>query len=70
MIKRWINSRGPALTVAPNGDWVKHDDYIVLEVALREALDGWEEHADHLSGIFADDLKRIDALRAKFLGDK
>lgn len=30
----------------PNGDWVKHSDYLALQSALREALDGWEAERD------------------------
>lgn len=74
MVKRWLNDRGPALTGAPNGHWVKYEDYLALQAALREALDQWDGwNKDQLegsrgwigSGGEAD--KRIKTLRKEFL---
>ena len=48
MVKRYVQTSG-ALVEAfntfdgkPSGEWVVHDDYLVLAAALKEALDRWE----------------------------
>lgn len=47
------------------GDWVKQSDYLALQAALREALDGWE----FWHGDIGPQQERISELR-KFLDDK
>jgi hypothetical protein len=49
------------------GQWVAHEDYLALQAALREALDGWERSLGAHSGTLTFADTRITELRAQFL---
>lgn len=66
MVTRW-NFNG--MRTEDDGLWVRHEDYLSLQAALREALNTWEAQ---ISGSYEwmpheDKIARIAELRKQFL---
>lgn len=68
MIKRWYNwcaaTHHHEMGEHSEGPFVRHSDYLALQAALREALDGWEEWLGSKA-----DADRVEFLRKEFLDD-